>query len=333
MVFLYILLNTVSAVSIVLLNKVLFSTYEFGFGTILTFTHFIVTFCGLHAMAKRKMFVPATLTFKDVAPLSLAFTGYVVFNNLSLVYNPVNFYQILKILISPTVALFEYFIYKKKFGIITLSSLFLVTIGVFFATVGDTDFKLDFFGAFFGFTSVIVTAFYQIWSGTMQRKFNVSSVQLLYKMVPYSLISLICFVPLFDSVTEFINFEFNTGVIVLIVLTAALSFFVNLSLFLITGKSSAVVYNIFSHAKTILILSGGFLIFHDPLTGRIAFGMALTISGIVFYSIIKIKQSQKAKQKVEEVPLKKDESLDEIKTLPTLEAEEEGDVIHDVKDE
>ncbi|KAL0218456.1 hypothetical protein P9112_004109 [Eukaryota sp. TZLM1-RC] len=253
------------------------------------------------------MFVPASLTFKDVAPLSLAFTGYVVLNNLSLLYNPVNFYQILKILVSPTVALFEYFIYKKKFGIVTISSLGLVSIGVLFATVGDTDFKLDFVGAVAGFSAVIVTAFYQIWSGTLQRKLNVSSVQLLYKMVPYSLISLTAFVPLFDSVSGFIRYDFGPVSIFLIFTTAMLSFFVNLSLFLITGKSSAVVYNIFSHAKTIFILSGGLLFFGDPLTGRIFFGMVLTITGIVLYSIIKIKQQQAAKLKVEEAPLKTSE--------------------------
>ncbi|KAL0222419.1 hypothetical protein RCL1_002273 [Eukaryota sp. TZLM3-RCL] len=325
MIFAYILLNTFSAVSIVLLNKVLFQLYGFNFGTFLTVVHFLVTYTGLHFMAQKKMFTPAThITAKDIAPLSLAFTFYVVLNNLSLLHNPVNFYQILKILVSPTVALFEYFIYKKRFGLVTVISLILVTIGVFFATVADTNFKLSFFGALTGFSAVIVTAFYQIWSGTMQKKLNVSSVQLLYKMVPFSMISLIAVVPVFDSVPKLFTYDYGFGSMMLILGTAVLSFFVNLSLFLITGKSSAVVYNIFSHMKTILILSGGFLIFNDPLTSRILFGLVLTICGIVFYSVINIKQQQAAKRKAVTLPVttptEEEEELDDSKRVPEDEA-------------
>lgn len=41
------------------------------------------------------MFTPVKIPMAKIAPLSLAFCGFVIFNNLSLQYNPVGVYQVI----------------------------------------------------------------------------------------------------------------------------------------------------------------------------------------------------------------------------------------------
>ena len=56
--------------------------------------------------------MPKPLRISDVAPISLAFTGFVVFNNLSLQYNAVGVYQILKVMTTPVILMVQHFCYS-----------------------------------------------------------------------------------------------------------------------------------------------------------------------------------------------------------------------------
>ena len=43
------------------------------------------------------------------------------------------------------------------------------------------------------------------------------------------------------------------------------AFLVNLSIFMVIGKTSPVTYNVLGHFKLCSVLAGGFIFFHDPL--------------------------------------------------------------------
>jgi hypothetical protein len=88
-------LNVFASCGTIFINKYVFKVYGFNFGTTLTVFHFVVTFllclgCGYFGLFQMKQ-----LEIMRVLPISLAFIGYVVFNNLSLMYNSVSFYQVL----------------------------------------------------------------------------------------------------------------------------------------------------------------------------------------------------------------------------------------------
>jgi solute carrier family 35 protein E3 len=50
--------------------------------------------------------------------------------------------------------------------------------------------------------------------------------------------------------------------------SAIVAFVVNLSIFMVIGKTSPITYNVLGHFKLCTVLAGGFLIFHDPLNAN-----------------------------------------------------------------
>lgn len=61
--------------------------------------------------------------------------------------------------------------------------------------------------------------------------------------------------------------------------------FVNLSTFLVIGKTSPVTYQVLGHLKTCLVLAFGYTLLHDPFTSRNIFGILIAIVGMGMYSL------------------------------------------------
>lgn len=90
-------------------------------------------------MAKFGLFEMKDLTVRQVLPLAACYALCTPLSNLSLAYNSIGFYQMMKILTTPYVALVEATFYGAKFSQPIIFSLILVTIGVLFASVNDVE--------------------------------------------------------------------------------------------------------------------------------------------------------------------------------------------------
>ena len=93
----WLIANVAAVVGIVSANKLVFSRFNFHFGTLLTVIHFAFTSLCLEVakwigLVERK----SNVKWWKVLPLSVAFCGFVVLTNLSLQYNSVGFYQVNK---------------------------------------------------------------------------------------------------------------------------------------------------------------------------------------------------------------------------------------------
>ena len=88
------LLNIISAVGIVLVNKYIYTHYKFTHGLVLTLYHFILTSIGLQILAAMQFFPIKPVKLIKIVPLSVSFCSYVVLTNLSLQYNSGTFYQV-----------------------------------------------------------------------------------------------------------------------------------------------------------------------------------------------------------------------------------------------
>ncbi|KAG9392368.1 Triose-phosphate Transporter family [Carpediemonas membranifera] len=286
----FIAANTFSSVLIIAVNKVVFNAFPFP--TFITFLHFIFTFSGLALCAKVGLFHPKKLSMLAVLPLSLAFCGYVVLNNLSLQYNQVGFYQTMKIMVTPTVAIIEVFIYKKKLTASMWYCLGAICLGIGICTVDSI--QMNPIGVIAGVSAVISTSFYQVWSGVRQKSLQASSSQLLLYQVPMSMFILLFIFPLFDSPKDIVMTGLDATSGSMLLLSCCLSFAVNITIFLIIGRTNAVTYNVASHVKTVLNYCVAFIVFGDPLTWKVVVGIMLTLGGIFSYSYIKIKMQQQA---------------------------------------
>ena len=107
--------NIASSVLVILVNKYIYEYYGFP-NMALTCVHFIVTFLGLLVCQQFKLFQVKRLPIAKMVPLSLTFCGFVVFTNLSLQYNTVGTYQMIKFMTTPCVMLISYTFYKTNYS-------------------------------------------------------------------------------------------------------------------------------------------------------------------------------------------------------------------------
>lgn len=166
-------------------------------------------------------------------------------------------------------------------------------------------------------------------TNSIQKKFRVSSTQLLYQSCPYQAITLFVFGPFLDGLLTNKNvFAFNYTPQVLvrrnglcpkphlvillcirwlcnlyvfvsfqafIVLSCLISISVNFSTFLVIGKTSAVTYQVLGHLKTCLVLTFGYVLLHDPFSWRNILGILVAVVGMVLYSYYCNAESQQQK--------------------------------------
>ena len=109
------LLNFASSISIVLVNKTVYSTIGFPNVTLTCF-HFFVTTIGLIICHQLKLFQPRALPLHAMLPLALTFCGFVVFTNLSLETNTVGTYQLIKMMTTPCIIVIQTRYYAKSFS-------------------------------------------------------------------------------------------------------------------------------------------------------------------------------------------------------------------------
>ncbi|XP_058767435.1 UDP-xylose transporter 3-like [Vicia villosa] len=311
-------LSVVSSVSIVICNKALMSSLHFIFATTLTSWHLLVTFCSLHVALKMRLFEHKPFDQKAVMGFGILNGTSIGLLNLSLGFNSVGFYQMTKLAIIPCTILLEILFLGKKFSRRIQFSLAILLFGVGIATV--TDLQLNALGSFLSFLAVITTCVAQIMTNTIQKKFKVSSTQLLYQTCPYQAATLLIIGPYLDKVLTDLNvfyFKYTTQVTFVIVLSCLISISVNFSTFLVIGKTSPVTYQVLGHLKTCLVLAFGYIIVRDPFSWRNILGILVAMVGMLLYSYSSILENQ---QKAAETALQASQAReDELDPLINVE--------------
>ncbi|WOK95862.1 hypothetical protein Cni_G04569 [Canna indica] len=319
-------LSVVSSVSIVICNKALMSTLGFKFATTLTSWHLLVTFCSLHVALWLKLFEHKPFERKVVMGFGILNGISIGLLNLSLGFNSVGFYQMTKLAIIPCTVFLETAFFAKRFSRSVQSSLSILLLGVGIATV--TDLQLNMLGSILSLLAIVTTCVAQIMTNTIQKKFKVSSTQLLYQSSPYQALTLFISGPFLDGLLTNQNvfaFNYTPQVLIFIVLSCLISVSVNFSTFLVIGKTSPVTYQVLGHLKTCLVLAFGYVLLHDPFSWRNIFGILVAIVGMVLYSYFcVIEGQQKAREASAQMLQEKENDSD-----PLLRAEVGGGVNSD----
>jgi solute carrier family 35 protein E3 len=237
-------INTLATCFLIILNKYIFSFPKLH-SLQLSFTawHVFCTFCILFIASHGpfQLFDRVYMDIRKVLPLSLAFTAWIVLNNLSLALNPLGFYQIAKILTTPTVVLLNYFMTGTRVSKTVLGALGVICVGAALTCQSSTE-KTP-LGVLVAVVAFVMTALYQIWIGT--KRAGLDSAQLLFNQSYVSLGLLMVLVPCIDGrklveATKPSGEQLEARVWVAIVLSGATAMVVNLTQFLIIGRTSAV---------------------------------------------------------------------------------------------
>eukprot|EP00760_Papus_ankaliazontas_P004559 PhM_4_TR11956/c0_g1_i1/m.87318/K15285/SLC35E3; solute carrier family 35, member E3 len=280
-------LNVISSVGVIFINKrLVFGVAEFHFGTALTMIHFLVTFMGCLLFARYGFFEIKRVEVKRVMSICFAFCGYVVFNNLSLLYNSVTIYQISKILCTPVIVAVEWHVYGKRQTRETLLALLPVCLGIFITVYADTTINPT--GAFWAGMAIVANSLYTIWGKTKMQELNLGPMQILTYQAPISFVILLFCVPFFDPVTKLMVYPIlSTKALLCIGASCVFAFGVNFSFFLFVSQTSPLTTNVLGYLKTALVFVGGFVFFDDALTVQNVLGITVTLVGLAMYSAVK----------------------------------------------
>lgn len=273
------LLNVTSSVMIIFVNKALMTGYRFTFATTMTGLHFMSCWLSVYAAQRLGFSEAGVMPTRDALIFSVVGSIAVGTANISLLVNSVGFYQIAKLLIVPFVCGVEMVWLKKRFSMPVLGCIAAVLVGVGIVTVTDIAVKAS--GLIIAAVFVVTSGMQQILCGYLQRKFGVTSHQLMANTSHLQGGLLLAVGPFADRLvtTRWISsWEPNVPALNLLMLSCVVAIFTNVSQFMCLGRFTATTFQVLGHAKTVLVLTGKSAFLESPLASLPLFLSILLLS-------------------------------------------------------
>jgi solute carrier family 35 protein E3 len=293
-------INTLSTVGIVFTNKNIFSDPQWKLCQ-LTFAsfHFFVTFMTLYVLSRPSLayFVPRRATVRDMIPLSVTMCLNVILPNLSLAFSSVTFYQIARILLTPTVAVMNFVLYRATLPRAAIVSLVPACLGVGMVSYYDSLPQADAtirttspLGVLFAFSGIFASSLYTVWIGSYHKKLNMSSMQLLFNQAPIASFMLLYVIPFVDTFPDWLHVPASRWFMIL--LSGAFASLINISQFFIVAQTGPVSSTVVGHVKTCTIVTLGWMVSGRAIGDKSILGVLIAIGGIVAYSIVMLKHKR-----------------------------------------
>ncbi|KAL8873874.1 MAG: hypothetical protein Q9174_000729 [Haloplaca sp. 1 TL-2023] len=285
----WISLNTLATIGIIFTNKAIFSDPSFqrcqvSFASF----HFFVTGLTLFVLSRPHfaMFTPEQIRIKTLLPLAVAMSLNVILPNASLQFSSVTFYQLARILLTPTVAFINYIFYSTSIPRPAVYALIPACVGVGIVSYYDSKSSSNpkvkstsFTGVIFAFAGVIASSLYTVWVSSYQKALKVNSMQLLYNQAPIGGVLLLYVVPWTDNFWTVNDAPLNKWMLIL--LSGAFAAMINLSQFFIIGQAGPVSSTVVGHLKTCAIVTLGWITSGRSVGDKSILGILLAIAGIV----------------------------------------------------
>ncbi|KAF2161956.1 hypothetical protein M409DRAFT_27682 [Zasmidium cellare ATCC 36951] len=295
--------NSLSTVGIVFTNKLLFTNPSLRHIQVLFAAfHFTLTYLFLHLASTPhlpfRLFTPKPFPFLTILPLALAMIGNVVLMNASLAYSSIQFYQIVRVLLTPCVALLNLLLYGLTIPMRAAGMLVPVCVGVavvsYFDALSTTAQVKETspLGVFFAFSALGASAIHTVWIGKYHRSLQCSSMQLLMNQAPVSVALMVYIIPLADDVSGFVHgVGWREGGLIFV--SGGLACLINLSQFLIINEAGPVSSTVVGHFKTCSIIAMGWIVSGKQLRDGSLVGVVLAVGGIISYSYVTQREARK----------------------------------------
>lgn len=253
---LLIISNLISSISIIALNKHLFTALSFKFPFILTCLHFLVTWICLVMVFFRdnkKDLLPQP-PYDLIISISIGRVFSILTMNLNLKYNSVAIYQLSKIAILPV----TFLLLRNRSTREEMIGVFMATIGVLFATVRDPYIESD--GVYIAIVAVF-TSTISIMLGERVKRKGFNALQVMRREMPLSTLLIMLMIPFTEErVSDAVVCiqESSTYIVTIILLTCTCAAVINSTAFMMITRIGPVSYLMCGHVKTLLILCMGF---------------------------------------------------------------------------
>ncbi|KAI0528485.1 integral membrane protein [Xylaria digitata] len=293
----WIMVNTLATIGIVFTNKAIFSDLSLKLAQ-LTFAafHFFMTWLLLYTLSRPRFayFIPRRTAIRDVIPLSIAMSLNVILPNLSLAFSSITFYQVARILLTPTVAIMDFLLYHTTLPRNAIVALIPACVGVgvvsYYDSLPTDDANVkttSSVGVTFAFSGIFASSLYTVWIKSYQRKLQISSMQLLLNQAPVSAFLLLYVIPFVDTFPTWSQVPLNQWLMILI--SGVFAALINLSQFFIIGQTSPVSSTVVGHLKTCLIVALGWATSGRSVGDKSIIGVLVAVGGIISYSVVMLR--------------------------------------------
>ncbi|KAI2636460.1 integral membrane protein [Hypomontagnella submonticulosa] len=293
----WIVVNTLATIGIVFTNKAIFSDPSLKLVQ-LTFAafHFFMTWLLLFMLSRPQFayFSPRRIPLREIIPLSVAMSLNVILPNLSLAFSTVTFYQVARILLTPTVATMDFVLYKSILPRNAILALVPACLGVAMVSYYDSLPTIDAnikttsnLGVLFAFSGIFASSLYTVWIKSYQRKLQVSSMQLLFSQAPVSAFLLLYAIPFIDTFPTWTEVPMTRWLMIL--MSGVFAALINLSQFFIVGQTGPVSSTVVGHLKTCLIVALGWATSGRSVGDKSVIGVLIAVGGIITYSIVMLR--------------------------------------------
>lgn len=291
----YLAFNFGSSVLIIFLNKALFSgSLRFEFTCALTVFHYLVNLIGLEMLHYCGVYERRdSPTTPRMALLAFVVGAAPALNNVSLKYNGLGFYQIVKLLVTPCIVAMEFALYGHRLSAARAVALLVVCLGVGIAVVNDVT--LNAAGVAAALCWVPIAATYKVLWSRVAKEEGWGTLQLMRRVLPLATLCMLPFVAAVDppGITQF---DYTERAVLALTASGVAAFFVNLSGFLVLGACSALTHTVLGQLKSVAIILGGWLIFSQAYPPKALCGAALALAAIIWYTQANLhEQEQRAR--------------------------------------
>jgi uncharacterized membrane protein len=315
----YVLVWMSISISVIMFNKWLLAYSGFPFPIALTLWHmFFCSTVGFICVRVLKLVKSHNMTPKEywtrVMPIGLLYAGSLWLSNSAYLYLSVSFIQMTKSLMPGLVYASGVMLSTEKFSKATTLNMVMIAFGVVICAMGEQNLVWK------GFIQQLVALVFEAMRLTMvqvlinSKGYNMNPLQSLYYVSPACFLCLL--VPFVSVELHHIqttpNWTLNPPVMLANAMTA---FILNLAVFLLIGKTSALTMNIAGVIKDWMLIFFSYSVFKAPLSTLNLAGYVFCCSGVVVYNHMKlqaIRARVAAQSKDEENGNKKERSKEEI---------------------
>eukprot|EP01026_Neomeris_dumetosa_P049693 TRINITY_DN43466_c0_g1_i7.p1 TRINITY_DN43466_c0_g1~~TRINITY_DN43466_c0_g1_i7.p1 ORF type:complete len:312 (+),score=5.68 TRINITY_DN43466_c0_g1_i7:164-1099(+) len=295
----YVLIWMSISMGVIMFNKWLLAFSGFPFPISLTLWHMsfcsVVGFLSVRVFKVVKHFNMSNREYvKRVMPIGLLYAGSLWLSNSAYLYLSVSFIQMTKSLMPGLVFFCGNIIGTEKFSIKIAMDMVLIGFGVLVCAIGEVNLQLT------GLTMQLSALFFEALRLTLiqvlinSQGYKMNPLQSLYYVSPACFICLLgpwYFAELgklmHDTTWRFIPSAFFAN--------GLAAFLLNLAVFLLIGKTSALTMNIAGVIKDWLLIFMSYYIFQQPVTQLNLLGYVFCCSGVGVYQYFKFQQLKKRK--------------------------------------
>ncbi|KAK4790923.1 hypothetical protein SAY86_031336 [Trapa natans] len=311
--------------SVIVYNKYILDRklYDWPFPISLTMIH--MAFCSSLAYLLINVFKvvePVSMSrefyFKSVVPIGALYSLSLWFSNSAYIYLSVSFIQMLKALMPVAVYSIGILFNKETFRSNVMANMVSITAGVAIAAYGEARFDLSGVLLQLGAVGFEATRLVLIQILLTSAGIKLNPITSLYYVAPCCLVFLsipwaIMEFPILRQTSSFHLDFFIFGT------NSVCAFALNLAVFLLVGKTSALTMNVAGVVKDWLLIAFSWSVIKDTVTPINLFGYGIAFLGVGYYNHAKLQA------------LKASETATQAK--PSQQADEETGKLLDEKDE